>query len=623
MLNTFYRFLFILCIALNLAPGLFGQLNPEKLDYPINSDLFDESSPVISMDGRYLYFTRSKYPEFCRALIDNGVDLSMTLDSAAYWKTLKRVYGILEQKPGVNPILSPFNQDIFVVPLHDGEPGFVQHPCFPLNNALPNSVLSAFLDSNTIVVLNQFYRDGSMYEGFSYQKRLEGGEYSFPQPLHIYDFYTLSADVNLALSYDGDVMILSLKREDSKGKNDLYVSFRVKDGLWSVPKNMGRINTPFQETTPFISKDKRKLYFSSDRSGSIGGNDIFVCERLDYTWVHWTDPSPLMAPINSEYDDAQPFLDHVNSYLYFSSKREGTSDIYRVALKPKPKLKRPIFVSGKILHSETEEPIRAELLWGPESALGYLEYFNTYNGEFEFFIEEFEVYKFLPRKPGFDAQVTRFDARIADKKDDATFEIILYLSPTPEDPDPIVASVEPEIVKSPDIPEADEAEKEPVPAPEIKETPVTKTIKKETQPEGQPTIQEEEFADEPVRTDYPPEPHFKRKQKLSFYNIYFERAKADVRPESYRALNGLVKTLDDNPQMKILIEGHTDNVGEAADLKLLSWQRAEAIRDHLLRYGIPESRIVIYGYGAEKPITDNSTEDLRKRNRRVEIYSVE
>lgn len=595
-----------------------AQISLEKLDYPYNSDLYDEGTPIVSLDGKYLYFTRSAYPQFCRVLMDSGVDLSQTLTEDKYIQTLSYIYSLLGEEKKTPPVSSGFNQDILIARLDGDEFAGIEHPCYPLNNALPNSVVSTFLDSNTIVVLNQFYKDGSMYEGFSFQQRLEDGSYNFPQPLHIYDFYSRSADINMALSHDGYVMILSLQREDSKGSNDLYVSFRVKQGLWSAPKNVGRLNTPYQETSPFISKDKRKLYFSSNRPGTLGGNDIFVCERLDYTWTNWTEAQPLMSPINSEYDDGQPFLDDVNSYLYFSSKREGSSDIYRMPLKPKPKLKRPILVKGKILNSETNEPIRSELLWGPETALGYLEYFNTYNGEFEFVLEEFEVYKFFPRKPGYDSQVTRFDARLADKTANAYFEITLYITPIPDDPDPIIASTEE--FDRPRAQEETKSEKKSGKKPQIIER---QTFIDEFDEVPEVVVEVNEpiiLTPDSIMTSS--EPQFNRVQKLSFYNIYFVRSKPEVLPESYRALNGLVKTLDDNPSLVILIEGHTDNIGDDVDLVELSWQRAESIKKHLVRYGIDENRIETWGFGASKPLTDNQSEESRKRNRRVEIYSI-
>src|SRR5690606_619616 len=189
------------------------------------------------------------------------------------------------------------------------------------------------------------------------------------------NFYNISSDVNLALSTRGQVMILSLQRWDSHGGKDLYVSFKISGDLWSEPQNLGSIlNTPFTETTPFISDDNRRLYFATNRPGTQGGLDIYVSERLDYTWLRWTPPKPVALPVNSPADELQPFLDHVHSNFYFVSDRDGTMDIFRQPLTPKPRLKAPIRIRGHIVDGLTLKLVRAELLHGPNDTKEYLEY---------------------------------------------------------------------------------------------------------------------------------------------------------------------------------------------------------------------------------------------------------
>ena len=75
----------------------------------------------------------------------------------------------------------------------------------------------------------------------------------------------------------------------------------------------------------------------------------------------------------------------------------------------------------------------------------------------------------------------------------------------------------------------------------------------------------------------------------------------------------------ENGGLHVRVEGHTDNVGDPGDLLLLSEKRAMAIRTFLIERGIDPSRIESVGYGANKPINDNSNEDMRQENRRVEI----
>jgi hypothetical protein len=98
--------------------------------------------------------------------------------------------------------------------------------------------------------------------------------WSFPVPVEIADYYTITSDVSLTMSFDGEILILSAARFDSRDM-DLYVCFREGPGKWSSPRHLGNvINSAFRETTPYLSEDNSTLYFSSNRLGGMGGNDI-------------------------------------------------------------------------------------------------------------------------------------------------------------------------------------------------------------------------------------------------------------------------------------------------------------------------------------------------------------
>jgi outer membrane protein OmpA-like peptidoglycan-associated protein len=82
-------------------------------------------------------------------------------------------------------------------------------------------------------------------------------------------------------------------------------------------------------------------------------------------------------------------------------------------------------------------------------------------------------------------------------------------------------------------------------------------------------------------------------------------------------LGELFGFLDSHKELRITINGHTDNVGSAAYNKLLSNQRCKAVSDYLVALGLSPDRIVYFPHGLEQPIADNSTEEGRQRNRRV------
>jgi outer membrane protein OmpA-like peptidoglycan-associated protein len=114
---------------------------------------------------------------------------------------------------------------------------------------------------------------------------------------------------------------------------------------------------------------------------------------------------------------------------------------------------------------------------------------------------------------------------------------------------------------------------------------------------------------------------FEAINKEGFIALYlnFETGKSDIKPESQPILDQIVEMLKQNPDLKISIEGHTDNVGSDKSNKALSENRAKSVMNALVSAGIEKSRLSSKGWGATKPIADNSTEDGRFKNRRVEI----
>ncbi len=101
--------------------------------------------------------------------------------------------------------------------------------------------------------------------------------------------------------------------------------------------------------------------------------------------------------------------------------------------------------------------------------------------------------------------------------------------------------------------------------------------------------------------------------------INFETGKSEIKPESQSIIDQIVKMLKQNPELKVSVEGHTDNVGSDKSNKTLSENRAKSVMNALISQGIDKSRLSYKGWGSSKPIADNTTEDGRYKNRRVEI----
>jgi outer membrane protein OmpA-like peptidoglycan-associated protein len=102
-------------------------------------------------------------------------------------------------------------------------------------------------------------------------------------------------------------------------------------------------------------------------------------------------------------------------------------------------------------------------------------------------------------------------------------------------------------------------------------------------------------------------------------NILFETGKSTIQAESLPIVDQIKELLSSNPALKVSVEGHTDNVGDAASNKKLSSDRAKSVMDALIAKGIDKTRLSFLGWGQEKPVGDNRTDEGKALNRRVEI----
>jgi outer membrane protein OmpA-like peptidoglycan-associated protein len=113
--------------------------------------------------------------------------------------------------------------------------------------------------------------------------------------------------------------------------------------------------------------------------------------------------------------------------------------------------------------------------------------------------------------------------------------------------------------------------------------------------------------------------------KAGYITLYinFDTGKATIKPESQAIIDEIAIALKSKKQLKVKLEGHTDNVGNADANKKLSDDRAKAVMAAIVAKGIDKGRLSAQGFGLEKPIADNNTEAGRAKNRRVELVKVQ
>jgi OOP family OmpA-OmpF porin len=101
--------------------------------------------------------------------------------------------------------------------------------------------------------------------------------------------------------------------------------------------------------------------------------------------------------------------------------------------------------------------------------------------------------------------------------------------------------------------------------------------------------------------------------------INFDTGKAIIKPESQPIIEQIVTMMTNTPDLKLSVEGHTDNVGDPKKNQTLSEERARAVVTAIVHQGVDAPRVTAVGFGQNKPITDNTSEESRAKNRRVEL----
>jgi outer membrane protein OmpA-like peptidoglycan-associated protein/tetratricopeptide (TPR) repeat protein len=398
------------------------------------------------------------------------------------------------------------------------------------------------------------------------------------------------------ISQDGEWLVFTgCNRQDGMGSCDLYISYKTPQG-WSPAFNLGnRVNTDQWESQPCLSPDKRDLYFASRRFGGQGGSDIYVAHLLPSG--KWSEPENLGPSINTAGDEYSPFIHADNNTLYFTSSGHqgyGNEDLF-VARKD---------VNGK---------------WSKPENLGYP--INTIDHEGTLFIAAdgktayyasdrsdskggLDIYSFELREDIRPARTLWVKGKVFDKK---------TTSGLPSSVELIDLATGQTISKV----QTDETGNYLITLPVGKDYAFNVNRKGYLFYSDNYSLKNK-AADSTYQKDIPLQP-IEIDAAVVLRNLFFETNKYTIQTESEVELNKLVQFLQDNPTVKIQIEGHTDNVGTAADNQKLSEQRARTTVNYLLEKGIMPQRLTAKGFGATKPVADNKTEEGRAQNRRTEL----
>jgi outer membrane protein OmpA-like peptidoglycan-associated protein len=333
----------------------------EKLDASVNSDV-SEMNPMLSPDGKTLYFSRQNHPENVGGVKDKEDIWYSELGADGKWSLAKN--------------MGPeFNNE---------------HPNFI------NAITSPTPDGKTVLLVlgNKYLDNGKMLAGVSVSNNMNG-KWTKPKALNITNDYNFNEKANYFLSNNRKALIMSVEREDSRGGRDLYVSFMGDDSVWTEPKNLGdMLNTAGDETAPFIASDDQTMYFSSNGFSGYGGSDVYMTKRLDDTYTNWSEPKNMGSDINSKGEDLFFNIPSTSEFAYYSRGIADNTDIYRAKL---PFYNSPmpyVIVRGKLIDAKTGQPIGAKIIYerlsdGKEMGIAQS---NPETGEYEIRLPGGELY---------------------------------------------------------------------------------------------------------------------------------------------------------------------------------------------------------------------------------------
>ncbi|MBD8490719.1 OmpA family protein [Echinicola sp. CAU 1574] len=498
-------------------------------------------------------------------------------------------------------------------------------------------LLIGFPDDQTALV----YHDGKKKaHGIHQYKRVGETEWEYMFQLDFGSFRNNGRSFSARLHPSGEILVMSMNSYGSYGNEDIYVSFKQSNGKWSVPKNIGPvINSYEQEMTPFLSDDKQILYFSTNGHGTEEGRDIFYAQRLDNTWENWTKPKRLKDDINTRGVELSYFIDPNSPYTAFVTTTKDSEGYGDIMMQRKEEIvleevnmenanpnrflaaNFPVRTSNQRAVEQSIAPIIEQSetsantpINQPSTTVALEETVQPENEviQKESISEITAGEKEVEKLEKVEAETSKIEEAPIDKGNSITlnaadnntlknipFKVVF------KDQDGKSIGVEND-----------------------HQGPVELTLRKGTSkltvssPNYLPvslSIEELEQRAETILLT-----PAKSGVKMVLEEVLFKKGTSEIANEnSMRYIDELVEFLKENPDLKIRLEGHTDNVGNASLNKELSMDRAGAIRDYMVNQGVEFERIRLRGLGGSQPISSNDTEEGREQNRRVEMVIIQ
>jgi len=405
-------------------------------------------------------------------------------------------------------------------------------------------------------------------------------------------------DACVNLSYDGQTIF------NYRGNNngDLYTA-TIENGKWTKTIPMKGINTKYREDHIAIAYDNSTAYFISDRPGGQGGKDIWKTVKKN---GEWSIAENLGPEVNTPYDEEGVFIHPDGNTIYFSSRGHNTMggfDVFETS-----------FENGKWttpLNMEAPTNTPDDDIFFILSADGKTAYLSSvkeggYGMQDIYAITSFEKKK-TKRDKNKDPEIITLKGHILDKETNKKIKAKIE----------VIDNTTKEVIYSQEV-EGDAGFSMPL----INE-PSNKDFTVKVTSSGY-----EEYSDIIQASDVKDAQKNIELEKLIIIDntvmildhVYFDYNEAKISESSKFELDSAMAVLNLQPDTKIKIEGHTDNVGTDDYNLKLSQKRANSVRDYLISKGFDPKRIVkVTGYGNTQPLVNGDSEAEKQKNRRVEF----
>lgn len=448
----------------------------------------------------------------------------------------------------------------------------------PVNSNTHDAAIALSPDGSQLFV----YKDDG--EGDIYISNRKGLTWSKPKSLGSSINTRSYREPSVSITADGKTIYFSSNRPGGRGGLDIYKATRNAKGEWANVENLGPIvNTPEDEDAPFIHPDGVTLYYSSKGLETMGGFDIFRTQLENGTW---SVPENIGYPINTPGDDIYFVLSADGKNGYYASEKKGGNgytDIYRIGMDDQT---GGDSATSKLVAGIAGSDSTAKLLSQGVGADDVKKVHASSRARFitplilvKGVVSDHETHKPLGGK----VIVVDNESGETVSESDANEATGEYLVVLPSGKNYGISVNAPDYLFSSEnfyLPNNNE----------FKE--FVKNIELKRAVSG---------------------------AKMVLRNIFFDTDKSDLRKESNVELGKLLKLLQEQPNLKLEISGHTDNVGSAEHNQKLSEDRAAAVVNYLTKRGIAKSRLEGKGYGFSRPFGPNDTEEQRQLNRRTEF----